>query len=224
MKTYIFRGFEMNHNSLLIALSGVMAVEISFADTVKAQENTAFPLVSMEIRIVPEQAVCRLPDGYKSISSQFPKCPSLDFDKDIKTLRGRNVKTDPSPPNQEVSLGDLSDLLGGYREELIGAKGGELSLGKRKSALLILDFGDLPQNPKAYDISIEGIQKGKGCRSQDLPESKWSYSSQLPAGFRYSFYHVKADYIIPCSSVTWSLTAKEQGTDKIYAWTFKTAR
>jgi hypothetical protein len=205
-----------------ITLFSVVVVTSTSVSLAEAQGDSEFPLASMEIRVVPEQAVCGLPDGYNSISNQY-KCPLLDFEKDVKILRGRSVKTDPSPPNQEISLGDLSDLLGGYREELIGSKG-QLSLGKRKSALLIFDFGDLPQNPKSYDISIEGKQKGKGCRGQDLPEDQWSYVSQLPAGFRYSFYHVKADYIIPCSSVTWNLTAKEKGSGKTYNWTFKTAR
>jgi hypothetical protein len=195
-----------------------------YSHSAKSESNTDFPLVSMEIRVVPEQAVCKLPNGYSSILNELIKCPELDFDKEVKVLRGRNIKTDPVPPNQEISLGDLSDLLGSYREEMI-AENSQLTLGKRKSALLIFDFGDSPQSQqKSFDIYIEGTQKGKGCRGQDLATSKWTYASQRPAGSRYSFYHARVDTIIPCSSVVWHLRATEQGTNKTYSWTFKTAR
>jgi len=184
---------------------------------VVAQEKSNFPLVSMEIRIVPEQAICRLPDGYNSGT-----CPILTYEY-AKTLRGRNVQTQPIPPNQEVSLGDLFELLGGYRNLFQAQKG--LSFGQRKSALFIFDFGDPQQNKKPdFGITIEATQKGKGCNDQDIPETKWSYSSSLSASSQYSIYHSRADAIIPCSSVTWLLTAKDRAAGKTYKWTFRTRR
>ncbi|MGV0029392.1 hypothetical protein [Phormidesmis priestleyi] len=184
---------------------------------VLAQENTNFPLVSMEIRVVPEQAVCQLPDGYNSGT-----CPILSYEY-VETLRGRSIKTQPIPPDQEVPLGDLFGLLGSYRNSLQAQKG--LSLGQRKSALFVFDFGDPQQNKKPdFDITIEGTQKGRGCNDQDIPETKWSYSSGLSASSQYSIYHSRADVIIPCSSVTWILTAKDRATSKTYKWTFKTKR
>jgi hypothetical protein len=199
--------------TICIALA---AAHVLSATLVQAQEGSSFPLVSMEIRVVPEQAVCWLPNGY--ISGQ---CPKLDFERDIQSLRGRSVKTTPTPPDQEVSLGNLFDLLGGYRDRLNAQK--ELSLGQRKAAIFIFDFGESQPKPP-FDISINAVQKGQGCRGQDIPERGWSYSSTLPADFRYSFYHVAADTIIPCSSVTWLLTAKDKLSNKTYRWTFKTSR
>jgi len=170
----------------------------------------------MEIRVVPEQAVCQLPDGYNTGT-----CPILSYEY-VKSLRGRSTRTQPIPPDQEVSLGDLFELLGGYRNSFLQAQKG-LSLGQRKSALFIFDFGDPQQNKRPdFDITIEATQKGKGCNDQDIEETKWRYSSSLSANSQYSIYHSRAETVIPCSSVTWLLTAKDRAASKTYKWTFKT--
>lgn len=194
----------------------------SLCSRTNAQEASSFPLVSMELRILPEQAVCDLPDGYTSILRGL-RCPQISIDV-VETLKGQSMRTKPIPPDQEISLErDLSRSLSTYRKGMIDSGGRGLSFGQRKSALFIFDFGE-SQQKSDLDVSLVATQKGEGCNGLLIKEKKWEYLSTLPAKNRYFLYHNAVDTIIPCASVTWQLTAKDQNSNKIYQWKFKTIR
>jgi hypothetical protein len=191
-----------------------------------AQSILGFPLVSLEIKIVPEEQVCRLPEGYES-----GDCPQLRFEY-VEKLEGANIKRTPSPPNQEIKVSrpdDDSDnifvILNEYYDAFVKRRGLPLPLYLRKSVVFIFDFGE---SHEGFDITIKGFQpkdpKNRlGCRKREITDTEpWIYKTSVNANSRYSFYHQKADFAIPCSNVKWQLTAKGKQSNQTYAWTFNT--
>jgi hypothetical protein len=209
-----------------------------------AQSILGFPLVSFRIKIVDEKDVCNLPDGYDSIVKDVVKCPTLEF-KYVENLPGAEIKTTPSPPNQEIQVSKPDDdsnnifaILDVYRHDFKKAveKGQKLLLDDRKSVVFIFDFGE---SHEEFDITIQGFQpnlilpnidpnqpiKAQGCEDSKITkEEKWVYPPYtLPANHSIFFYHQKADFAIPCSNVKWQLTAKGKVSKQTYTWIFNTA-
>ena len=127
-----------------------------------AQSILGFPLVSFRIKVVDEKDVCNLPDGYDSIV-KYGKCPPLEYIY-VKNLRGAEIKTIPSPPNQAIKVSKPDDdsnnifaILDVYRHDFKKAveKGQKLLLDDRKSVVFIFDFG---KSHEEFDITIQGFQ------------------------------------------------------------------
>ncbi|WP_201322477.1 hypothetical protein [Pseudanabaena sp. lw0831] len=196
-----------------------------------AQSISGFPLVSFEIRIVPESLVCKLPDGYNTILKDGVSCPELNFVGEIEPLSGARIQTIPLPPNQEISVSspdgsnNVFGILRRYREDFREARG-NLPLYRRKSVVFIFDFGE---SHEEFDILVSGfqpidIQKRRGCEGKEITVGNtWKYSTTLYANYRNFFYHQQADYAIPCSNVKWQLTAKGKESNQTYTWTFNTS-
>lgn len=201
-----------------------------------AQSVSGFPLVSFEIRIVPESLVCKLPDGYNTILKDGVSCPELNFVGEVEPLSGARIKTKPFPPNQEISVSspdgsnNVFGILRRYREDFREARG-YLPLYRRKSVVFIFDFGE---SHEEFDITLKVFQpkdpkdsqKFIGCEGKEFTKITdkplWDYSTSVNANYRYSFSHLQADYAIPCSNVKWQLTAKGKESKQTYTWTFNT--
>lgn len=186
-----------------------------------------YPLLGMKLMLVNERTACKLPRGYDSINSQF-KCPELIYDE-ISALENTSVvaqvkPSPPSPPDQPIHLSEsgLSDRLNNYRRRMQKAN---LTPEERLSMVVIFDFGD-PSDKRNSDLelTINWQQSGKGCNGQDLAVMNGKpYFVSVRSDYRYLIYHQSADQFIPCSSVTWEVTAVEKNTKNQYdRWSFKT--
>jgi hypothetical protein len=180
----------------------------------------------MKITVVPEKMACLLPKGYDS-TIYFNPCPILGINY-VNNLRGKSISTKPIPPGQTVVLGEniFSDLHN-YREKIRRSLPRRLPPESRKAVVIVYDFGLPEHSPKlTLDLLLERSQKGKDCNGRRIPEQKpFQYKGSIPSENQYWIYHEGADSFIPCASVKWKLTAKEQKTGIEYpSWEFVTAR
>ncbi len=194
------------------------------------QAKTNYPLLAMQMKIVKETEACHLKNGYDIKKS----CPPLTIGQ-VNRLSGTVAKTIPSPPGQTVALGDqMFQVLEDYHEmwkrkvRATGNKNTMPDLEKRKSMILIFDFGNPQQRPKQnLEISLARKQANNHCKEEQKPtiaEGCLIYNKSFSSNNRYLIFHERADYYIPRSEVIWTVIARDTLGKEVYRWTFKTGQ
>lgn len=210
-------------------LLSVTTCLLSLYYAVSLQAQTNYPLLAMEMRIVKETQACRLKNGY---NKQF-SCPPLTIEY-VHSLSGIVAKTKPSPPGQTVSLGtQMFQVLDDYHDlwtQTLRASGDIPDLDRRKAMILIFDFGNPQQRPKPnLEIRLARRQEQRNCKGEIASIVQGNncliYKNVIPSNHQYLIYHERADYYIPISKVTWTVTAKDLASGKEYpSWSFTTGR
>ena len=182
-------------------------------------------MVSMRIFDVPERVACRLPSGYSTVDSQDQsngtQCPVLRY----KQIQDRHAEAETEKSLHDLSPHDLSVILDGnlystlqnYREDMLDKARRDpdnplLPLKDRKAIIIVFDWGRNPR-PELF-ITLDREQKGQNCSGNPFNRRRERvYEYVLPGRNQHSIYHAPADFFIPCSSVTWTLTASETASN-----------
>jgi hypothetical protein len=211
----------------LLFLGTTCLLSLYYAISLQAQTN--YPLLAMKMKIVKETQACRLPNGYNKQSG----CPPLTIQY-VNNLPGTVTKTQPDPPRQTVSLGtQMFQVLDNYHA--LYQRTQDIShdipdLDQRKAMILIFDFGNPQQRPRSnLEIRLARRQEQRNCNGEITSLDKGNncliYKNIILSNHQYLIYHERADYYIPISKVTWTVTAKDLASGKEYpSWSFTTGR
>jgi len=194
----------------------ILSLFISYASQKANAETNDYPLLSMNLSIVPEDVACE-PYGYEE------QCNALNYDNIKPQLKGETVAEGKAiPAGSTVRLGNrLRAALFAYSK--FRHQQPFLSARERKSVVAVFDFGALSRKSD-FKVKIDWWQPaGKGCEGEQLQSAKYSYQTVIPSSNQYLIYHTPADLFVPCSNVTWTLQVTETETGKQYSpWVFRT--
>lgn len=212
---------------LVFQLTSLLFTNNCFSKDFEARDEN-YPLLAMELIFVDELIACNLPKGYSSQINGV-KCPVLEYEKIPNASRQpeeimKTKPSPPSPPDQPISLSSsqFSKKLEDYRKYMRNNQ--KLSPDERSSVVMVFDFGEPSSRRNAeLEVLVKFKQSGTGCNGQSIVENKETSILTVPPGERFRLTHKAADLFIPCSSVTWTITAVNNATRQKYApWSFKT--
>ena len=188
-----------------------------------------YPLDSVKFLLVEETYACRSEIGY---GYESKPCNTLDYKMDIEPLL--QSKTAILFKKEGIPEGSKVELNGRFRSELAEYsrnryKKPALSVGQRKSVIVVFDFGSLLRDSD-LDVQLNYSQSKDKLLCVDeqfnFPARTYPRSGyyKLSKANQYWMYHTSAEVFSACSNVTWTLIVKEAktGGKQYKPWKFGT--